>query len=123
MAPSNVPTNWQKVLEGIDAAMEDEPSLGQEVERALVEMGAADPESVYAALLTLLNYMDLEKFLVRLKIDPRAVASAIRRRWLAVESAARGGRPQWLAKDDGDLWERMNWIAGVAENEYGLPVR
>jgi hypothetical protein len=122
MAPSNVPTNWQKILEGLSSVSERLPGVSTKVNLALQEM-TRSPEGVYCALETILSYLDSQTFLSpALHLDYAAIADAARRQLPTVKADACQLHLPWMGPTAETLWTRIQHVSKLLQEAHGIQV-
>jgi len=122
MAPSNVPTNWQKILEGLSVIADRFPDVSQKVNQTLEAM-TESAEGVYCALEVVLNYLDIKTHLSsRLVVDCIGITDAARSRLPLLEGQARGLHLAWMGPTTETLWERLDVTCRVLRQVHGIHV-
>lgn len=122
MAPSNVPTNWRKLLKGLAAIEERHPDLAEKLEEAL-NAAMVSPEGMYCALATVLAYFDMRPHLFpHLNIDYVGILDKARQKLPALVAEAIALHPDWLGPTTESLWDRIEGTARRLADEYGVAI-
>lgn len=123
MAPSDVPTNWDAVLEGLQNAVRRFPDLPQKLERAMSDMSTS-AEGFYCALATLISYLFAQKRLApELVLNSLKIAEVLRKQLPLIEAEARKRRPSWLGSQSESLGERIDHHVNLLKEEFGIDIR
>ena len=122
MAPSNVPTNWRKVLEGLDGIVAIRPDLPRQLHDALASM-TGSAEETYCALHALLFYLRMKASLSKaLALDVHRLLGLLGKAAIASEPEARCTHLPWMGPTSETLWERIVRVAASIEDEFGIAV-
>lgn len=120
MAPSNVPTNWQKAVKGLGELSLTTPDVPARVTAALGRM-CSSPEGVYCALATLLSYLRLRRFLPSLFVlDANRLMLDIDPAISRIASDARTMHLDWMGPTDEVLWDRIERVRSILSSDHGL---
>lgn len=122
MAPTNVPTNWRKVLEESSDLTSTIPDLPMKMTDALLAM-TNSPKGLYCATEVVLAYLRHRAHLSpQFVIDHQRVANAIRIHLPAVEATARTLHPDWMGPSTETLWERLQNRANTLLQDHGVSI-
>jgi hypothetical protein len=122
MAPSNVPTNWRRLLEALSLKAATTDGLCRDVNDSLVAM-TNTPEGFYCAAETILTYLrHRAQFSCAFVIDYQDVANAMRLRAHTVEADARTLHLDWMGPTTETLWERLERRADTLLQEHGVHI-
>jgi hypothetical protein len=122
MAPSNVPTNWRKLLKGLDSVLAKHPDVLPKLEGALTAM-TGSAEGLYCALATVLAYLDLRPFLsAQFVLDYSGVLDHARQRLPHIKDEAIASHPGWLGSTSETLWDRIELAAHRLKDDFHLSV-
>lgn len=122
MAPSNVPTNWRKVLAGLNAAIDELPGIPQGIDGALSSM-TASPEEVYCALETVLFYLRArERLSPKFVLDTQKLLPLLGKSARALEAEARNTHPAWMGPTNDNLWNHIERTVAIIGKEFGFSV-
>jgi hypothetical protein len=122
MAPSNVPTNWRKILEGLDGIVAIRPDMPRQLHDALAAM-TDSAEETYCALHTLLFYLRMRASLSKtFALDVHTLLSLLGSAAIATEAEARCTHLPWMGPTGETLWERVVRVAASIEEEFGITV-
>ena len=121
MAPSNVPTNWEKILlEGVYPLADSNHTIAAQVVEALTSMAAA-PESLYSAVAVFDAFLSHKASrLTDLSIDVDGVAQMLRD---GIDRHADGLRqmsPQWMGDASERLWDRVEQLCRLIYEDHGI---
>ncbi len=120
MAPSNVPTNWEKILRGLDQISELHPDVPAQLTAARESM-TKSAESAYCALEVVLHYLDgRSSFSQDFLVDWEKVVEAVRKNLASIEAEARGAHFDWMGPTSETLLERLNVIRRVLSVAHGI---
>jgi hypothetical protein len=120
MAPSDVPTNWSKALKGLGAIAATRPDVPARLESALTGM-VSSPEALYCALATVLDYLDIRKFLpATLQLDVPRILHALSPAIERLEPEARSLHLDWMGPSAEVLWERIERTKKLLIHDHGL---
>jgi hypothetical protein len=122
MAPSNVPTNWRRILEESSNLTGTRPDLPQKTTDALLAM-TDSPEGLYCATEVVLAYLrHRHHWSPQFVIDHQRVANAIRTHLPAMEANARALHPDWMGPTTETLWERIQNRAITLFQDHGVSI-
>lgn len=122
MAPSNVPTNWSKAIEGLDVVAKSFPDLPQRLEAALIAMGS-NADGMYCALATLLAYLRLRSgSWVSFILDQHRISKALAAQIPSIRSAAHSLHRDWMGPTSETLWDRITRVTEVLEDDFTIKV-
>jgi hypothetical protein len=123
MAPSNVPTNWKRLLlEGIYQMAAADPRVPRRVEDALTEM-TKDPESLYSVLGIIFYHSSHRQSgvtSVDLKLDP--VISEVRSAIELHRPRLQAIHPDWMGNTNDTLWDEVDRMARLIETRFNVQI-
>jgi hypothetical protein len=122
MAPSNVPTNWERILQGLSEATAIVPNLSTSVNAALNSM-TGSAESAYCALEVVLHYLDGRAwFSPDFVVDWNHLVDRLRQDLPALQVEAQSMHLDWMGPTNETLLERINIVRQVLDNAHGIRV-
>jgi hypothetical protein len=120
MAPSDVPTNWRKILEALSELASTRPKVAGRVSEALIAI-VHSPEGLYCATEALLTYLRHRTHLSpQFVIDEQGVADAIRSHIPGIEADARTLHLDWMGPTTETLGERLERSATTLAQDHGV---
>lgn len=120
MAPANVPTNWQKAVEGLGELSITNPDVPARVENAIGRM-CSSAEGLYCALATVLAFMRLKSFLpTGFDLDVQRLMVDLVPMIARLEPEARSIHLDWMGPTDEVLWDRIERVRSLLRSDYGV---
>lgn len=121
MAPSTVPTNWDRILlEGIYPFSTSHPDVVPMVRDALVAM-TDDPEQLFSALAVVLSHLDhVADGQTSVRIDLAPVIAALKPAIARHRPRLATLRPDWMGPTDRTLWDHVERFARILQQSHGV---